>query len=91
MSNTELKTIRDFINEFPEPFKTQALANVKTCQATVREEAPVEILISVPAMYGQNPFSALIAAFIWSISPEGSEYWVKFASTLEGAPNEEQF
>lgn len=88
MSNTELKTIRDFINEFPEPFKTQALDNVKNCQAKATEETPEEILNSVPALFGQNPFSALIAAFIWGISPEGSEYWVKFASTLEGAPHE---
>lgn len=88
MSNTELKTIGEFINEFPEPFKSQALANVKTCQATVREKAPEEILNSVPALCGENPFSALIVAFTWKLSPEGAEYWVKFASTLEGAPHE---
>jgi hypothetical protein len=63
-----MKTIKEWLDMFPEPQRSKALANINQ---------PNGVAIAVDA------FDAIIGAFDWSSSPEGPEYWAIFAQTLD--------
>ena len=63
-------TIREHLEDFPEPYKTQALKNTKK-------------IILKDKMSVQNRELALSMAFVWEDSPEGLEYWSDFYYKLE--------
>jgi hypothetical protein len=66
-----MKTIKEYLEELPEPWKSQALEN---CDAEPTDSAP-------------SRDKALSMAFTWSSSPEGHEYWsTAQASFFEGKP-----
>ena len=70
------KTIGDYLETFEEPYRTQAIENAKKINGPrILNEKPIV----------DDDFGALLTAFLWHKSPEGSEYWGKFASTLDGA------
>lgn len=64
----EGKTIREWFEEFPEPYKSQALKNIN----------PLHSNIIKPSKY-----DALYTAFKWESTSEGGEYWVDFLLTLK--------
>lgn len=55
-----MKTIQEWLQELPEPYRSKALKNANPCN--IRLERPSLAL-------------AIRAAFIWEDSPEGAEYW----------------
>lgn len=57
---SELKTVRQWLEELPEPHKPKALDNLNEC-ADFKECACIQ--------------GALMHAFIWRESPEGLDYW----------------
>ncbi len=67
---TILYTIREFFQNLPEPYRTQAFANVVNLQNLD------ELCIS--------PKGAMRGAFVWSRSNEGQKYWSDFSNTLIG-------
>jgi len=62
-----MKSVKDWIDGFPEPFRTQALNN-----ATGNLDVKVETGIA-----------ALYRLFAWNKSPEGWSYWNNFKNTLK--------
>lgn len=57
-----MKTIREWLEELPEPYRSQALENMDI------EDADIE---------HDNFERALCGAFLWMDSPEGWDYWNK--------------
>lgn len=66
-SKTMVKTIRQWFEEFPEPYRKQALEN------TDKEELDENI---------NDAKMALAGGFNWNSSPQGFSYWDKFYDTL---------
>lgn len=62
-----MKTIKEWLSELPEPYKTKALANAS--KAVLKEEEP-------------DLNQALRAAFIWETAPEGKVYWDNVTDAL---------
>lgn len=62
-----MKTIREWIEELPEPYRTQAIDNTSESVLTVEE---------------QSLYEAVIGAFNWKESTEGFKYWNDFHDTL---------
>lgn len=60
-----MKTIRDHLNELPEPIRSQAIEN--TSKIVIDEEAEL------------NAGKSLAVAFVWLESPQGYSYWEKIA------------
>lgn len=55
-----MKTIEEYLNELPQPYKQQALINMEAEEATSLEK---------------DLKDALQFAFVWKESPEGFDYW----------------
>lgn len=70
------KTTKEFLEEFPEPFRTQALANL---QAEDDRNGEFDAMADEVCEW---PLEALMVAFPWKDSPEGYEYWRDFSDTL---------
>lgn len=62
-----MKTIRQHIQEFPNPYRAQAMINSRKEYLETKEA---------------NPLSALAGAFDWVKTPEGLDYWLEFAGSL---------
>lgn len=63
-----MKTIKEWLETLEEPYKTQAFIN--TSNEMLEEETI-------------NLSYALLDGFIWSDSPEGSEYWDNVHTQIE--------
>jgi hypothetical protein len=63
-----MKTIKEYLEELPEPWRSQALEN---CDPDNMQKDRCT-----------SQRSALMSAFIWSKSPEGKRYWNDFYRTL---------
>jgi hypothetical protein len=65
------KTILEFLEELPEPQRSEALANAKNpvygCEADKEFGGLARLVPSARV--------ALSSAFVWSLSPQGFEYW----------------
>ena len=62
-----MKTIREWLEELPEPYRTQAIDNTSESVLMIEKESLSE---------------AVLVAFSWWDSPEGLEYWSDFHDTL---------
>lgn len=63
------KTIREHLNDLPEPYRTEALENEsKGANCDGIEEDTIS--------------DALMCAFLWSSTPQGFYYWSDFYETL---------
>lgn len=62
-----MKTIREWLEELPEPYRTQAIENVV-------ERNPFEL--------AENIEQALWMAFSWMNSPQGGDYWCSLHDKL---------
>lgn len=65
-----MKTIREWLEELPEPYRTQALENVN-------EHDPQIIDTSE-----QTAKKALSGAFVWMFTEQGERYWFDLYRTL---------
>ena len=70
MSESQSKTVKEWLSELEEPQRSQALANMET-YCTMAGDLPAKSL-----------YLALSSAFVWSQAPEGYEYWSSFCFTL---------
>lgn len=61
------KTIKEWLEELPEPYSTQALNNADEFLLDCTKETQPE---------------ALKVAFIWSTTKEGHDYWSQLSETL---------
>jgi hypothetical protein len=59
------KTVKEWLSELPEPYKARALANL--CREGANKHAAT--------MLRDSMHDALVVAFMWAVSPEGSEFW----------------
>lgn len=67
MKNTEGKTIREWLNELPEPDNKKA---IRYYEQNHEDE---------PMMKVGSLLFALFSAFPWGFTDEGYEYWAKYA------------
>jgi hypothetical protein len=65
------KTVKEWLNELPEPYRSQAIEN---CD----KECPEEFERRVG-----DAQSALCNSFTWDESPQGADYWVEIYFKLE--------
>lgn len=63
-----MKTIKEWLEELPEPYRTQSINNT-----------PKKVL----EVYKQSLEKALLASFVWKNSKEGHGYWVFVFESLE--------
>ena len=68
------RPIKDWLEELPEPHKTQALTNYTLGYSNTRSSG----------MAGSK-YEAIDFAFWWRASPEGESYWSNFYEDLENA------
>ena len=61
----EKKTIREWLNELPEPISSRAIKNAENESESSLEEEDVTSSI----------MCALAGAFVWNDTPEGHEFW----------------
>lgn len=66
------KTYREYYNEFPEPYRTEALKNT----VAQRGERNLDRL-------AYNAYISLTTGFIWGETPEGRNYWLAFSATIK--------
>ncbi len=64
------KTIKKWLDELPEPFKSQAIFNAQNHSLN----------IPIPKEYLSK---ALCGAFVWNDSPEGHKYWQIIKAGIE--------
>jgi hypothetical protein len=64
------KTIREHLNDLPEPYRTEALENAHATDGSLDVSKDISLK------------DALQSAFIWSMSPQDDKYWRDFHSTL---------
>lgn len=62
-----MKTIEQWLNELPEPYRSQALENTPKYMLTNQYVSMVSVLMH---------------AFPWKFSPQGLEYWQEYFNTL---------
>lgn len=62
-----MKTIKDYLEQLQEPYRTQALNNTK--------EEDLNTIVT-------NTRKALYFAFTWQTSPEGYDYWNNLHESL---------
>ena len=55
-----MKTVKEWLDELPEPYRTQALEQTSNCRLKDTED---------------TMYSTLMGMFVWSESHEGNEYW----------------
>ena len=63
-----MKTIRFYLNQLPEPFRSQAIANANESELNA---------LATDLNY------AIYNAFLWRESNEGLEYWVNLKNDLQ--------
>lgn len=63
-----MKTIRDWLEELPEPYKTQAIDNAPENNLKCQDDSLHE---------------ALAGAFFWSYTKEGYDYWDNLYTKLK--------
>lgn len=66
------KTIKEWLEELPEPYRTQALNNADEVLLECTEETQSE---------------ALKGAFMWFTTEEGHDYWSQLHKTLKNHAN----
>jgi hypothetical protein len=64
-----MKTIKEWLEELPEPYRSEALENSEDWSWDNKQEV-------------KSLATALDCAFIWSLSPQGQDYWMKLRKTL---------
>ena len=64
-----MKTILEHLETLPEPYRTQAIENCKNLSNTSKDRT-------------NNVMSAIVMAFDWAESPEGSGYWQRYWYSL---------
>jgi hypothetical protein len=70
-NETKPKTIGEFLNELPEPYRSQAIENCENyCDGKFREQKVTNIV------------DALLNAFIWKGTPQAHTYWEEFFDSL---------
>ena len=57
------KTIREWLNELPEPIRSRAIRNAENCHKPLLDKSEISLR------------EAVSAAFIWINTPEGLGYW----------------
>lgn len=73
-----MKTIREWLEELPEPYRTQAIDNYENPECNMYKSEDCTISEPIP----KNLVDAISEAFIWCDTPEGFNYWVNFKDTL---------
>lgn len=63
-----MKTIREWLEELPMPYRTQAIENTS------------ELVLKVEKAYLSE---SLLCSFYWRNSPQGLDYWSDFYDTLD--------
>lgn len=69
------KTIKEWLESLPEPYKTQALLNLEQTEKDEAEEDGVRISTAPSKILVSRLSDAISQAFIWSATAEGMEYW----------------
>ena len=64
-----MKTISEYLDELPEPFKSKAIKNYTDFQSTLKTHGIKEPHTAT------SKHGALSCAFSWIKSPEGFDYW----------------
>lgn len=68
------KTIKKWLKEFPEPYRTEALDIVGNEQWLNKTKA-------------ESAKEALLQAFVWVYSPQGYPYWAELYNKLNADQN----
>ena len=63
----EPKTLQQWFEEIPEPYRTQAIANIPDKRKTQTYHSLAD---------------AVVMGFLWVDSPQGDEYWDEFWKSL---------
>jgi len=66
------KTMLEWLQQLPEPYRTQAIDNVE----------PLRLLLTGYSGLSGWSSGVLPEAFVWSYTPEGKEYWKELHNTL---------
>lgn len=69
-----MKTFREWFEEFPEPYKTQAILNT--------EKSGFPKGVDTPCYTSDDLKRVLNCAFNFKTSHEGRDYWIEFQKTL---------
>lgn len=78
------KTRRDYFDELPEPYRTQAFENTrKDWEADGHDAEEIRVALSLPCTGLED---ALKGAFVFGETPEGRRYWNRAANGLFDAP-----
>lgn len=67
-----MKTIREWLEELPEPYRTQALENCNSMRLSISGLSDIV----------ETSRIAIMSAFHWDSSPEGFHYWDELYETL---------
>jgi len=62
-----MKTVKEWLEELPEPYRSQALKNTRDSDGKLEVKSLV---------------TALECAFLWMLSPQGYHYWSELSKTL---------
>jgi hypothetical protein len=65
------KTLREWFEMFPEPYRTQAIENTLNLRGEGR------FIVTKT-----NAMSAIVGAFVWEDSPQKDKYWNEFHDQL---------
>lgn len=57
------KTIREWLNELPDPYRSRAIMNAENYHKPFLDESEI------------NLREAVLGAFVWYETPEGDEFW----------------
>ena len=63
-----MKTINYYLNQLPEPYRSQAIANT--------DESKLNL-------FATNLLNSIWTAFVWMNTPEGGDYWINLVDELE--------
>ena len=66
MPRHQVKTVRKYLQELPEPYRSQAL------------QAMPEIARDIPA----TSLTFALSQFVWQFSPQGFDYWFNFRNSI---------
>ena len=71
--NSNMKTIREWLEELPEPYRTQAIYNV------IHDDDPVDL---DSEFFTDNVAEVICSTFVWSGTEQGIDYWSDIAFRL---------
>lgn len=78
------QTIRQYLEQLPEPFQSQAMANVTPQENLDSERAFIFLSNWVMELdWPLNLSSVIKASFSWKSSREGTAYWKKVCDKLD--------